>query len=208
MIKNLIVDLGHGGINPEGNYVTAPSKMHEFEDGEVAYEGEINREFGEEVKKIFRRFEPWLNVVFTVDPEDYRDISLRERVRITNNYNKDETIFISIHCNAGGGTGFEAYTTTGVTNSDRLAEYIYDSVECLYEESNLGLREDLTDGDRDKEVDFYVIRKTYCPAVLLELGFFDNKKDLKFLKSKDFQIDVADCIYSGVMNYIIKENLK
>jgi N-acetylmuramoyl-L-alanine amidase len=42
-----------------------------------------------------------------------------------------------------------------------------------------------SDGDLDKESDFYVLRKTIAPAVLVEHGFFDNLEDATLLINKD-----------------------
>ena len=45
MIKNIILDFGHGGIDENGNYTTL-GKKHTFPNGETAYEGVINRRIG------------------------------------------------------------------------------------------------------------------------------------------------------------------
>jgi len=42
MIKNIILDFGHGGIDESGKYTTK-GKKHDFGNGEVAYEGVLNR---------------------------------------------------------------------------------------------------------------------------------------------------------------------
>ena len=41
MIKNIVLDFGHGGIDINGNYTTAPNKMHKFSNGQIAYEGVV-----------------------------------------------------------------------------------------------------------------------------------------------------------------------
>ena len=38
---------------------------------------------------------------------------------------------------------------------------------------NRRIRTDMSDGDRDWEEDFYILRKSWCPAVLTE-NFFMN----------------------------------
>lgn len=204
MIKNIILDPGHGGIDADGNYTTAPSKMFKFDDGVVAYEGLLNRQIMFYVLQCLQEHEEF-NVVTTVGVDDPRDITLPWRVRKANQFNKDETLYISIHCNAGGGTGFEIFTTRGHTKSDPLAEAIADAVEGVYEKHELKLRYDFSDGDKDKEADFYVLRKTNCPAVLLECGFFDNRKDFELLKDPEFQGDLGSFIYTGILNYISNE---
>lgn len=207
MYKNVVLDFGHGGIDSNGKYTTAPGKMFKFPDGEVAYEGVLNRQIGGLVYTHLRNHRD-LNVVCTVKEDDPRDLSLSYRVRVANQLPTKETLFVSIHCNAGGGkgTGFEIFTSKGKTKSDELAEKIADSVEDLYEEVGLNLRYDFSDGDKDKEVDFYVLRKTKGVAVLLECGFFDNPKDFELLKDSEFQCKLAMRIYKGILNFIQNKN--
>lgn len=208
MIENIVLDFGHGGIDHNGKYTTAPNKMHTYPDGEVAYEGVLNRQIGGHVYTCLRAHSEF-NVVCTVKEDDPRDLSLSWRKRVANSYPKDETIFISIHCNASPGhnaSGFELYTTKGTTKSDKLAECIANAVEHVFEEVDMKLRYDLSDGDKDKEADFYVLRETNCPAVLLECGFFDNKKDFDNLKDPVFQGNLGSFIYTGILEYINGEN--
>lgn len=203
MIKNIILDFGHGGIDENGNYTTAPSKMYKFENGEIAYEGVLNRQIGGYLY-TYLKDNTNLNILCTVKEDDPTDISLQQRVRFINQYTAYETLFVSIHCNAGKGSGFEIFTTKGTTNSDKLAECIADEIEILYKELNLKLRYDFSDGDKDKEENFFVLRNTYCPAVLIECLFFDNYEDYKFLKDPNFQTKCAFHIYKGILKYINK----
>lgn len=207
MIKNIILDFGHGGIDSNGIYTTAPSKMYKFSNGDIAYEGVLNRQIGGHVLTCLRSHLD-LNVVTTVAETDPRDLSLSWRVRVANSYDPKETIFISIHNNAGGGEGFELYTTKGVTKSDKLAESLANNMERTFKLYDMKLRYDFSDTDKDKEVDFYVLRKTKCPAVLLECGFFDSRSDFDKLKDPLFQAHLGSFIYTGIIEYINKENEK
>ncbi|NKI30908.1 N-acetylmuramoyl-L-alanine amidase [Muricauda sp. DJ-13] len=116
---------------------------------------------------------------------------------------------MSIHCNASpnhNASGFEIYTTTGVTKSDALATSIGNRITPFYTNLNLRLRYDFfSDGDLDKEIDFYVLRKTKCPAVLLECLFFDFYDDYKLLKDAAFQKELAWRIYEGVTDFLESE---
>ena len=145
-----------------------------------------------------------------VVPED-KDISLSERIRrintICNKVGAANVMLVSIHSNAkGNGTawenakGWEAYTTRGKTKSDTLAEFLYKRAD-----KNLDgrkIREDWTDGDRDKEADFYIIKKAYCPAVLTENFFYDNKDDLKYLTSEEGVHSVVRLHVEGIVDFI------
>lgn len=207
-IKNIILDPGHGGLDSSGKYTTAPNKMHTFSDGRVVYEGVLNRQIAGKLGYILEGHTPY-NVFFTVKPDDPRDIALSQRKNMANMFPKYETIYISIHCNASSShraTGFEIYTSPGPTKSDKLAEFIADSVGPLYRKMSVKLRYDLSDGDKDKEAEFYVLTKTKCPAVLLELGFFDYEPDLDLLEDDQFQWDLAQLIYEGIVKFIEDEN--
>ncbi len=203
MVKNIILDFGHGGLDKSGKYTTQ-GKMHKFNSKEIAYEGVINREIGGLVQAYLRSSQPELNIITTVGADDSRDLSLSYRVRVANQFNPNQTIFISIHSNAfnGKAKGFEIYTTRGITKSDSLAEHIANEIEPFYRKLNLRLRYDFSDNDKDKEKDFYVLRKTRCPAVLLECLFFDNYDEYKLLINPEFQKELAWRIYTGILKFI------
>jgi N-acetylmuramoyl-L-alanine amidase len=203
-MKNIILDFGHGGVDQNGHYTTAPAKMHQFANGEIAYEGEINRKIGG-LLEIYLKSHLDFNVITTVKSTDARDLSLSYRVGVANKYDPANTLFVSIHSNASpnhNGRGFEIYTTKGVTKSDQLATSIGEEVQIFYKQLYLRLRFDFSDGDLDKEADFYVLRKTRCPAVLLECLFFDNWEDYVLLKNPEFQKEMAWRIYKGIIKYL------
>lgn len=145
-----------------------------------------------------------------VTPED-SDASLAERIRrintICNKEGARNVLIISVHANAVGdsskwmeGKGWEAYTTRGETISDKLADFLYKRAD-----SNIKgrkIREDWTDGDRDKEADFYIIKKAKCAAVLTENFFYDNKDDLKYLTSDEGVHAVVRLHIEGIIDFI------
>lgn len=143
--------------------------------------------------------------VVPVNPED-EDISLSQRVSRINKYGKD-SILISIHINAAGdGTdwmkarGWSIWTSVGQTKSDNLATFIFAEAEKKWGEKRV--RKDKSDGDVDYEEEFYILRKSVCPAVLIEHFFMDNKEDYDYLCSPDSIYDCADVIVTGLINYL------
>jgi len=175
----VILDNGHGGLD-KGKYTTAPAKMHTFEDGFTIYEGHFNREI---VKKLAYQLKS-LGIPHHVLVPGPQDTPLAERVRVANELAskwKGKAIYISVHGNGGGGTGFEVYTSKGQTKSDVVAEFYMDAM--AEEFPNKAARVDLTDGDKDKEANFYVLRKTSCPAILTESFFMDTRADAELMMS-------------------------
>ncbi len=208
-----LLDAGHGGIR-NGQYTTAPAKMHVFDDGLTFYEGVNNRAIAEALSTLL--IAAGIDHAFIHDPE--LDTPLRERVARANHlYTKDKRcIYLSIHSDAmpdgahGKGSGFSIYTSKGETRSDAIAEIFCDAFRSeltqfprLLPGEGLGVRfkfrQDRSDGDADKEEDFYVLRNTCCPALLVENLFFDNRKEAEFLLSEDGRTRIALTLFKAIL---------
>ena len=142
-----------------------------------------------------------------------KDISLGERVRRINKVCSEKgagnVVMVSIHANAMGnatqwmsGHGWECYTTKGNTNSDKLAECLYDAAKNNFKDRKI--RTDFSDGDSDKESNFYIIKHSNCPCVLTENFFYDNKDDLKYMTSDEGRKAVVKTHIEGIEDYIKK----
>ena len=98
-------------------------------------------------------------------------------------------------------TGWSCYTCKGQTESDRLADCLYKAAEQILK--NQVIRTDYArDGDPDWEENFYILRHSLCPAVLVEQFFMDNKKDLAYLISDEGKRNLIDVIVGGVEKYL------
>lgn len=138
------------------------------------------------------------------------DDSLAQRVKAVNTlckqHGKANVLYISIHANAAGNgqwmnaRRWSIWTSPGQTQSDALAEKIYEAAKAKWGEK--ALRSDLTDGDHDYEKAFYVLVNSMCPAVLVENFFYDNKDDLEYLLSPQSIYDCAEVIVSGLHQYL------
>jgi N-acetylmuramoyl-L-alanine amidase len=190
-----ILDAGHGGYK-NGIYTTCPSKMHTFPDGLQICEGVINREIA---RRVHTRLTE-LCIDFALVYDEQEDDSLHLRVqRADNVFSKDKrAIYLSIHSNAGGGSGFEIFTSPGQNKSDKVANIFCETYQKFFPE--YPFRKDLADGDHDKEAEFYVLRKTDCPALLVENLFFDNRREAEYLLSDIGQQMITDCIVTSIKN--------
>ena len=168
-----ILDNGHGKETPGKRSPQFGGNLP------ILYEYEFNRDIVNRICDMCQkeRIEYWLLV-----PEQH-DIPLQERCERANRIYEEtggKCFLLSIHANAGGGTGWECYTTKGETKSDRIAETLAE--QWLLEFGNeWHFRADYSDGDADKESQFYILRHTKCPAVLSENLFMDRYEDYQFL---------------------------
>lgn len=144
-------------------------------------------------------------------PELY-DVKLIERVHRVNvkcqSLGARNVLLVSIHNNAAGngkewlnGRGWEAWTSNGKTEADKLAECLYESALNVFPEGT-SIRTDWNDGDRDKETQFTILAKTLCPAVLTENFFMDNKQDVEYLLSEEGKNTIVRCHVEGIIAYI------
>lgn len=146
---------------------------------------------------------------------DSKDLILRVQ-RINSKYNsvKKEgktAIMLSIHVNAAGNgitwknaTGWSAWTTKGQNNSDKLADCLYDAADKVLKPLKKKIREDRTDGDRDYESNFYVIKNSNCVSVLTENFFMDSKEDCAWLLTDEGKNAITKIHIEGVKKYIEK----
>ena len=154
-------------------------------------------------------FRSWLVV-----PEE-TDVSLSVRVQRVNafcaQYGKDNIILISIHNNAAGSgknwmsaRGWSIWTTKGITESDKIAECIYNAAKNEFKPP-LSVRafNNQTYG-KDYEEDFYILKRSLCPSVLIEHFFHDNKEDVLYLKTPQCKSSCVEVIVKGIEDYLLK----
>ena len=192
----ILIDNGHG-IQTKGKRSPDGTLL------EYAYTRELARQIVKILKS--RGYDSELLV-----PED-DDIPLSERVRRTNVHcqaiGKSNVILISIHVNAAGdgtkwmnATGWSCYTCKGLTESDKLADCLYQAA--IKNFPGKRIRTDYSDNDPDWEENFYLLRKTLCVAVLSENFFMDSHSDLEYLQSEAGKQYVVNTHVEGIIKYL------
>jgi len=175
----VIIDAGHGGWEPGAGNGPINEK-----DIVLAISLEVERELKEK------------NIGYYMIRNDDTYVSLEDRVRIANE--KSSKLYVSIHNNsftdkAQGGilTTYNPSSPTG----KKIAEIMQSKL------GNIGMR----DRNIMQRPNLYVLRYTDMPAILLEIGFISNKKDLKLLTDVSFQQKCAQQIVLGIEEIVSKE---
>ena len=180
----VLLDNGHGKE-------TAGKRSPVWSDGSQLFEWEFNRDI---VRRIAERLQAD-GIPYRILVPEENDISLTERAKRANEYAKEfngKAYVLSIHANAGGGTGWEVYTSPGQTPSDAIATVFFEEAGREFVPDGWRMRSDYSDGDPDKEAQFYILTKTTCPAVLTENFFMDTEKDCRFIMSEDGRERIAN----------------
>jgi N-acetylmuramoyl-L-alanine amidase len=172
LVMIVLLDNGHGGLI-DGVYQTPGKRSPVWDDGSQLFEGEFNRAI---VNGIIEELTALRISYVNIAPE-YRDVTLPTRVNRANKYGSQGCFYMSVHSNAGGGKGSEVFTSVGNTRSDAIATIFGEEFKKAY--PNRRLRTDFSDGDLDKEKQFYVLKNTRMPAILTENFFMDNEEECK-----------------------------
>jgi N-acetylmuramoyl-L-alanine amidase len=172
-LKVIIIDPGHGGNDP----------------------GAVNKGSFEKnynlilAKKIQSYLQNNYEVKVLLTRSSDTTVSLDARTDFANKEKAD--FYLSIHQNSGGGEGFESYVYINVgAETKKIQNAIHTrTAEVInkYGARNRG----------QKQANFHVLRETKMPAVLLEVLFIDNEKNLALLNRGDFQNEVSAAIASG-----------
>lgn len=194
---------GHGGIH-NGKYQT-PNKKYIHEDGTTIFEGVYNREIKNLIVAHLQNL--GIRYIDLIDIEE--DMPLKERIEKAKKIYKiaAKSFWIENHLNAGKGTGFEVYTSKGLTKSDYMATILAHNFNIYF--SDAKIRADWNDDDVDKEINFFTIRNVPQPAILGETFFMDREKDAKLLIRPQTKINIAKAYVSTIVNIINNyDNLK
>lgn len=102
-------------------------------------------------------------------------------------------LFLSLHLNAGGGTGAEVYTTN-TSGAKQEAKKLIDTYCNRTGFKNRG----------HKYAEFYVLRHTVAPAMLIEMAFVDTEADYKKWNDLGAEL-IANAIVEGITGQVVQE---
>lgn len=175
-MPTVVIDPGHGGSDPgavNGSY----------------REKDFNLNIALQVRDLLTR-QYVVDVLMTRTTD--RTVSLAERVNLANSNNAN--YFCSIHVNAGGGTGWESFIYNGsVSNFTVEAQNVIHTTVM----QRIGPKYQVRDRGK-KRANFYVLRETRMPAILLENLFIDTAADLRLLLNATFIRDLSQAIADGM----------
>jgi len=187
----LAIRAGHGGIEPITGEYTTSGKQWQHPDIDIRlhgnktfYEGVWNRTIADMLYNSL-----WnINIPCIKIHHEWKDERLMSQCDKINKIHRNSNpiaLLFELHSNASpnhNARGFEVYTTKGETASDKWATTLYMEVEKL---GIMKMRPGRSDGDPDREKDFTMITKTWCPAILPEFGFYDNSEDIRVIMDTD-----------------------
>ncbi|MTV49417.1 cell wall hydrolase [Heliobacillus mobilis] len=188
--KVIAIDPGHGG--EDGGAVGVRGTL----------EKEINLQIAKKVTERLRRVGAKVVLTRETDQNIYEGewsqrAELSKRVELAKEAKAQA--YVSIHANSfpyAPSVGHQTFYQYSSEEGKRMALHIQHELD-----TRLGNR----DGRQAKAEDYFVMRTTACPAVMVEVGFLSNAAEEALLKTEDYQEKVADGIYVGLVRYMAGE---
>lgn len=185
----IVIDPGHGGIDP----------------GSIGYktkvkESDLNLKLSKMLSKKLE--DVGINIVMTRSDENAlaegtgksfkkKDMELRKEIikRVRPN------MVLSLHHNS--------YTRHDLRGAqvfyDKTSEISRQIADCIQSEFIENLEKS---SKTTSPGDYYMLKCTYAPSVIVECGFLSNEEEEKLLLSEDYQEKIVDSIYKGIMNFL------
>lgn len=189
----VVLDAGHGGVDP----------------GKIGVNDALEKDINLQIVYWLRECleAQGIQVVLTREEEDglYSEQSankktedMQKRCQIIREVNPK--IAVSIHQNsypAERVQGAQVFYYTKSEEGRRLAEEI----------QNVLIQELDADNRREAKgnADYYILRHTAVPTVIVECGFLSNWEEAERLVTKEYQQQVAQAICKGIVRYLDKE---
>ncbi|MCS7462518.1 N-acetylmuramoyl-L-alanine amidase [Paenibacillus doosanensis] len=168
----VVIDPGHGG--KDSGAISATKRM----------EKDFVLSLGLKVNKLLQK-EPKIEPYMTRGDDTF--VELADRASFANNMNAD--LFVSIHANSAGKESVEGVETYYYTDQSLpFAKLMHEQL----------LKSTQFPDRKVKQENFYVVKNTTMPSLLLEIGFLTNKSEEAVMYQDAFQDRVAASIVAAI----------
>lgn len=188
----VVIDAGHGGSDPGS--IGYKTKVHE---------ADLNLKLSKLLEQKLKA--AGINVVMTRTSESamlegsgrkwkQEDMKLRKELI----KNTRPNMVLSIHQNS--------YTN----HSYRGAQVFYDKTSEISKQIANLIQEEFKQ-NLDSYIkstspgNYFMLKCTYAPSVIVECGFLSNAEDEQLLLSENYQNKIVDCIYKAIINFLQKK---
>lgn len=186
----VLIDAGHGGWDP----------------GKVGVNEALEKDINLEIALRLKRLLEQNDVVAVMTREEDKDLAsenaanrknedLKNRVRLIEEVSP--VLVVSIHQNSyteEDVDGAQVFYYAASEEGKRLGTILQESLKAELDDGNHRVAK----ANRE----YYLLKKSASPAVIVECGFLSNKREADLLAEKEYQEKLAFAIMLGIMEYI------
>lgn len=222
VIGAILIDPGHGGKDPGAmaEYTIDGKKV-------TVREKDICLDIGLKLRDYLKRAYPDKRILMTRSTDVY--LKLEERTDIANSVELSENeaiLYISIHVNSSldqSASGYEVwYLSPGyrrqvldkqVSDDINVQSILNDMLEEEYTTESILIAKLVLDGIGTqvgalsksrgmKEEEWFVVRNSKMPSILVETGFLSNAEEAKLLMDDEYLKKLAIGMYNGLQAFV------
>lgn len=179
----VVIDAGHGGYDPGKIGVNK------------ALEKDINLQISEKVKRYLE--ERGIEVVMTREKDIMEETKLTDMKKRVSVINKTKPVIaVSIHQNSysdSSVTGAQVFYYKGSEVGKEAATLMQEELKKLNSENVREIKENNN---------FYMLKKTKVPTIIVECGFLSNAQEAEKLVSEEYQEVLAETISGGIIKWL------
>lgn len=193
--QKIVLDAGHGwGAPLSGGGCSNP-------DTRLAIEMEASHSVSHKLKDKFNQECSNIEILLTRPDNGCNSwISLSQRTTMANSWGADA--LLSIHTNAGGGTGTETFWCSQSPSSDFNDQtYCYTVQNNVVSATGMNNRRAVED-DSYLNFHLYILRYSNMTSVLNEMGFGDNTSDYAKLSNDAWRNTITNAFYESLKTYM------
>jgi len=221
-VAAIVIDPGHGGRDPGA---VAEHEINGLR--RTVRESDIALTASKMLRDMLARTFPDKRVLMTRETDVY--ISLANRALFANSVpvrDNEAVVFVSIHANAAtnrNARGFEVWHITPTYRRDLLDAdqfpdpYLRRILNMLTEEAffteSVRMAQSILDGLQDakgaqmpnrglRAQNWFVVRRSNMPAVLVELGFVSNRQDATLMTNEATLRRMVEGVHRGVVEFV------
>nr|MCR4822833.1 N-acetylmuramoyl-L-alanine amidase [Treponema sp.] len=221
-IGAILIDPGHGGKDP-GALMT-----HKFNGKNVTVrEKDVNLSVGKMLYSRLKTAYPDKKILMTRDKDIF--LTLAERTEIANSVklsDKEAVLYVSVHVNSSldkKASGYEVwylspgYRRTVLEKTGDLDKNLFNVMNSMMEEEytteSILIAKFIMDGIAAqvgnlssprgiKAEEWFVVKNSNMPAVLIEVGFLSNQKEAALLADSSYLQKMSLGIYNGLSAFV------
>ncbi|MDR0464803.1 MAG: N-acetylmuramoyl-L-alanine amidase [Treponema sp.] len=222
-IAAIVIDPGHGGRDPGAvGTIAANGKNTQVNEKDITLRVALA------LRDRLTQTYPDKRILMTRDTDIF--ISLEQRADMANSVivkENEAVIFISIHANSALNTNARGYEVWHITSGHRrtlldstghnyspdITAILNAMLEEEFTTESILLADSILKGFSDafnsampsrgrKANDWFVVRNSRMPAVLVELGFVSNRQDALLMTSEEGLQKFTNSLYNGISDFI------
>ena len=186
----VVLDSGHGGKDP----------------GKIGVNGALEKDINLQIAMRLKKLLEQNDVLVVMTREEDKDLAsenasnrknedLKARVNLLKEI--EPVLMVSIHQNSfpeADVDGAQVFYYSGSEEGKQLGNIVQES-----------LKQEINDGNHrvaKANKDYYLLKKSVCPAVIVECGFLSNAQEAALLVTEEYQEKLAFAIHLGILEYI------